>query len=145
MNPPGPMRKPVRITFRLSHSLCPSARAICVALVTVLCLTVTASAMAWRHPTGSERQAITNAASRTPHAGHSKVHVSRIRVSTVGPWASTTVAVYFGNVPDFATDILHKVHGKWINDGAGTSGEWCVMPRKDQRNLGFPAGALCGK
>lgn len=108
-----------------------------MALVSVLCLTLTASAMAWRDPTRSERQAITLAASRTPHAGHSKVHVSRIRVSTVGPWASAELVIYLGNVPDDATDILHKVHGKWLNDGAGTAGEWCVMPRKDQQNLGF--------
>jgi hypothetical protein len=40
-------------------------------------------------------------------------------------------------LPDGATDILHKVHGKWINDGAGTAGEECVMPPKDRRNLGF--------
>ena len=38
---------------------------------------------------------------------------------------------------------MHKVHGKWINVGAGTGGEWCVMPRKDIRNLGFPLSYLC--
>jgi hypothetical protein len=30
------------------------------------------------------------------------------------------------------------VHDKWRNVNAGTSGEWCVMPRRDQRNLGWP-------
>ena len=111
--------------------------------VTVLCLALTASAMAWRHPTRSERMAITRAASRTPHAGHSKVQVSGIRVSTVGPWASAELTIYVANSPDYATDILHKVHGKWISDGAGTSGEWCVMPRADVQNLGFPVSYRC--
>ena len=115
-----------------------------LALVTVLCLTLTASAVAWRNPTRSERAQIIRAASRTPTAtAREKVHVSRIRVSTVGPWASATITIYFGNEPDDATDILHKVHGKWINEGAGTAGEWCVMPGKDQRNLDFPAGYPC--
>jgi hypothetical protein len=119
---------------------------VAVLTVTVLCLALAASAMAWRHPTRSERSAITRAASRTPTSPpHKKVHVRDIRVSTVGPWASATIAIYFGNVPDYATDTLHKVHGKWINDGAGTSGEWCVMPRKDRRNLGFDVvGYVCG-
>lgn len=116
-----------------------------VAFVTVLCLTLTASAMAWRQPTRSERSAIVRAAGRTPHAfPHKKVHVSRIRVSTVGPWARATIAIYFGNVPDYATDILHKVHGRWIVANTGTAGEECVMPRKDRRNLGFGYYS-CGK
>jgi hypothetical protein len=93
--------------------------------------------MAWRHPTRRERSAITRAASRGAAPPHNRIHVSRIRVSTVGPWARATVTIYFGKVLDDATDILHNVHGKWINDGAGTAGEECVMPRKDRRNLGF--------
>jgi hypothetical protein len=127
------MRKPVRITFRLSHSQYPSARTMCVALVGVLCLTVTASAMAWRRPTGGERKAITHAAISAA-APHKKVHVSKIRLSTVGPWASAGVTIY---PLGLSTDILHKVHGKWILASNGTAGEWCVMPRKDQQNLGF--------
>lgn len=111
--------------------------------MTVFCLAVTASAIASRHPTESERSAITRAASRTPHAGHLKVHVSRIRVSTVGSWASAVVTIYDANVPDSATDILHKVQGKWIVASTGTSGEWCVMPRKDVQNLGFPVSYPC--
>jgi hypothetical protein len=74
-----------------------------------------------------------------------KVHVSFIRVSTVGPWARATITIYFGKAADHATDILHNVRGKSINDGAGTSGEECVMPPKDRRNLGFgyyPCGRL---
>jgi hypothetical protein len=106
--------------------------------VTALCLVVPASAMAWRHPTPSERSAITRVARHTPHAGRSNVQVSYIRVSTVGPWASATVAIQVAGFPDYATDILHKVHGSWTNASVGTSGEWCVMPRKDKRNLGFP-------
>jgi hypothetical protein len=111
--------------------------------VAAVCLTFTASAMAWRQPTASERQAITRAASRTPTAApHPKVHVSNIRVSTVGPWASARITIYIGGGPDIATDILHKVRGKWINAGAGTAGEECVMPLKDRRNLGL-AGYPC--
>jgi hypothetical protein len=86
--------------------------------VLLLYLTFAASAMAWRPPTQSQRQ-----------------------VSTVGPWASAGVTIY---PLGLSTDILHKVHRKWILASNGTAGEWCVMPRKDQRNLGFPAGALCG-
>jgi hypothetical protein len=123
----------------------PAAGTICVAAASVLWLTLTASAMAWRHPTASERGAITRAASRTPTSPpHKMVHVSRIRVSTVGPWASATITIYVGNVPDAATDILHKVHGKWINAGAGTAGEQCVMPLKDRRDLGL-AGYPCAQ
>lgn len=117
-----------------------SRRLLCGALVTMtaLCLTLTASAMAWRQPTRDERQAIAQAASRTPHTpADKKVHVSRIHVSTVGPWASAGITIYFGNTPDTAIDILHKVHGKWINVTAGTSGEECVMPSADRLNLGF--------
>jgi hypothetical protein len=110
-----------------------------LAVVAVLWLALTATAMAWRHPTAGERRAITRAASRTPNASpvHKPVHVSRIRVSTVGPWASATIAVDVGGALDTATDILHKVHGKWVNAGAGTAGEECVMPVKDRRDLGF--------
>ncbi len=127
-----------QIPCRLSVSTRSRGRPMCVALVTMLSLTLTASAMAWRHPTASERQAIIRAASRTPTSPpHEKVHVSNIRVSTVGPWARATITIYFGKAPDAATDILHKVHGKWVNVGAGTSGEECAMPPKDRQNLGF--------
>lgn len=118
-------------------------RTACGALVTVLFFMLTTSAIAWRAPTRSEQQAIMRVATQTPHAGGSKVKVSRIHVSTVGPWASATVAIYFGNSPDYATDILHEVHGRWLNVSDGTAGEWCVMPRQDQHNLGFPAGYPC--
>jgi hypothetical protein len=99
--------------------------------------------MAWRGPTRRERAAITVVAMAAPQAGHSAVHVGNIRVSTVGPWASATVTIYFGKAPDTATDILHRVAGKWRNAGIGTAGEWCVMPIKDQRNLGFPTSYPC--
>jgi hypothetical protein len=112
-------------------------------LVALMCLAITSSAIAWRHPSRSERTQITTAAKRTEHAGSGKVQVSNIRVSTVGPWASATLTIYFGTAPDTATDILHKVRRKWTNAGDGTAGEWCVMPRKDQRNLGFPADYPC--
>jgi hypothetical protein len=114
-----------------------SGWAVCAALVSAFCLTVAASALAWRSPTAGERTAITSAALRTPTAAHRKVHVSRIRVSTAGPWASALVAVYFGQQPDYATDILHKVYGKWRVASTGTAGEGCVMPRQDQRSLGL--------
>lgn len=113
-----------------------------VALVTVLCLACAASAMAWRPATASERVAITKAAMSTPHAGGS-VKVTRIRVSTVGPWASATVTIEVGGSPDTAVDILHDVHGQWVYDSVGTAGEWCVMPRKDIQNLGFPVSYPC--
>jgi hypothetical protein len=102
-----------------------------------LSLTLTATAQAWRKPTASERRAITRAASTTPHAGNSKVRVSRIRVSTAGPWASATLTIVVGGVGDNATAILRKVRGKWRSAGVGTAGEECVMPLKDRRNLGF--------
>jgi hypothetical protein len=111
-----------------------------VLTVILLCFVLAASAMAWRRPTQGERKAITQAVLSTS-APHKKVRVSNIRVSTVGPWASAAVTIN----PLTSTDILHKVHGKWIRARNGTAGEWCVMPRKDQRNLGFPVGALCGK
>jgi hypothetical protein len=114
-----------------------SGRAACLASVTAVCLALAASALAWRHPTPSERSAITRVASDTPTASHKKVRVSAIRVSTAGPWASAQVAVYFGKQPDYATDILHQVHGKWIVASTGTAGEGCVMPRKDQQSLGL--------
>ncbi len=108
------------------------------AVVVALWLTPTASALASRAPTAAERRAITKVASHTPNAAPGKkVQVSRIRISTVGPWARATITIYFGNAPDTATDILHKVHGTWVNAGAGTAGEECVMPLKDRRNLGF--------
>ena len=129
------MFKPWRRTRRVAR--------VAVLTVIVLCLALTASAIAWRHPTRSERSAITRAASRTPHAGHSNVQVSGIRVSTVGPWASARVMIYVASLPDYATDILHKVHGRWIVASTGTAGEWCVMLRKDVQNLGFPVSYRC--
>src|SRR3954453_3080467 len=114
------------------------AGAIAVVLTVVLSLTLTASAAAWRHPTASERRAIVRVGKRTPTAApHPTVRVSFIRVSTVGPWAAATVTITVANAPDTATLILHKVRGRWTNAGAGTSGEECVMPLKDRRNLGF--------
>lgn len=117
----------------------------CAVVLGLLCLIWTASAWAWRRPTVRERRAISQVAAHTPHAGPSKVTVSNIRVSTVGPWASATVTIYFGSEPDNAVDILHEVDAKWTNASDGTAGEWCVMPRKDQRNLGFPSGYPCGQ
>ena len=116
---------------------------LALAVVAVVLSLVAAVALAWRGPTGSERQAIAAVARRTPHAGSSRVSVSHIRVSTVGPWASAVVTIYFGSEPDNAVDILHKVHGKWHNANIGTAGEWCVMPVKDQRNLGFSSSYPC--
>jgi hypothetical protein len=100
-------------------------------------------ALAWRTASARERRAITSVARQVPHAGSSKVYVSHIRVSTVGPWASATITIYFGKEPDNAVDILHDTHGAWHNAGLGTAGEWCVMPAKDQRNLGFSTSYPC--
>jgi hypothetical protein len=111
----------------------------------VLSLVLAAVAMAWRRPTRAEKVAIARVAMMAPHAGRSAVHVSDIRVATVGPWASATVTIYFGKLADSAVDILHKVAGKWRNASLGTAGEWCVMPTADQRNLGFPTSYPCRK
>ena len=116
---------------------------IALAAALVLCLSLTAAATASRKPTASERKAITAAARRAPHAGTGKVSVSRIRVSTVGPWASATLTLNVMGIDDNATDILHKVHGKWRSVSVGTAGEECVMPLKDRKNLGFQPGGLC--
>ena len=108
-----------------------------VAAAAVLVLVPVASALASRAPTAAERRAITRVAKRTPSAQNKTVHVSRIRVSTVGPWARATITIFFGTAGGAATDVLHKVHGTWVNAGAGTAGEECVMPPKDRRDLGF--------
>lgn len=114
-------------------------------VVLALSLAFTAEAFGWRQPTRGEREAITSVAARVPHAGGSRVRVSRIRVSTVGPWASASLTIEVDGYPDDAVDILHKVHGKWRNASWGTSGEWCVMPRRDQRNLDFDTSYPCGQ
>ena len=114
------------------------AGATAVVVVMVLCLTLTASAAAWRHPSATERRAIVRVGKRTPTAApHTAVRVSFIRISTVGPWAAATVTITVANAPDTATLILHKLRGRWTNANVGTSGEECVMPLKDRRNLGF--------
>jgi hypothetical protein len=118
-------------------------RATSAALAALVFLALAASALAWRAPRQSERRAITAAAERAPHAGGSKVTVSRIRVSTVGPWASATLTIYLQGSPDTATDILRKTHGSWRSVSVGTSGEWCAMPRADQVNLGFGHAPPC--
>jgi hypothetical protein len=115
----------------------------CALAMLLVALGAAASAWAWRRPNASERPAIVAAAKRTPHAGTSSVHISEIRLSTVGPWASATVTIYFAGEADKAVDILHRVRGAWKNASVGTAGEWCVMPVKDQRNLGFPASYPC--
>jgi len=123
--------------MRLSRVKTPVA----LVAVTVLSLVFAGAASAWRAPTLSERQAIRRVAEGTGHAGAGKVHVSDIHVSTVGPWSSAVIAVYFNGEPDDAVDILHKVHGTWLltKHSPGTFGEQCGigMPRKDQQNLGF--------
>ena len=81
----------------------------------------------------------------TPHAGGSTVKVADIRVSTVGPWASALVTIEVDGSSDSATDILHDVHGQWVYDSVGTSGEWCVMPRNDIQNLGFSVNYRCSR
>jgi hypothetical protein len=132
------------MTVSFTHT--PALRRTATVTVTALCvgMSTASAAFAWRNPTRRERAAITKAAKRTPTSPpHKKVHVSHIHVSTVGPWASAKLTIYFGSMPDTATDILHKVRGKWVNDGDGSAGEWCVMPRKDQRNLGFPTNYPC--
>lgn len=108
-----------------------------------LCVVLSAPAVASRRPTQWERQAITRVGERTPHAGNSRVYVRNIRVSTIGPWASATLTIYFGEEPDNAIGIFHYKRGRWTIGSVGTSGEWCVMPAKDQRNLGFPASYPC--
>lgn len=109
--------------------------------IAVMGLLFAASAGASRRPTRNERRAITRVAKRSPHAGSQKVHVSHIRVSTVGPWASARVTIFVDRQADSATDVLRKVRGRWrlTKHSPGTVGEWCGigMPRKDQRNLGF--------
>jgi hypothetical protein len=104
-------------------------------------LVVAASAVASRAPTRGERAAIARVARHSPRAGSSPVLISRIRVSTVGPWASAVVTSYTGHHdPDTALDILHKRHGRWrlTKHSPGTAGVSCGigMPRSDQRNLG---------
>jgi hypothetical protein len=120
------------------------ANVTATAALILLWLTVTASALAWRGPTESERKAITRAAERTPHAaGTGRVYVGQIRVSTVGPWASAEGTIYVPE-PDNATIILHKIHDQWKYGNVGTAGEQCIMPRADQQNLGFgKEAAVC--
>jgi hypothetical protein len=122
----------------------PRIRHLMIALlgVSALGLLFVARASAWRKPTPSERSAIVGVAKRTPHAGNSPIHVSNIRVSTVGPWASANITVYVGSnhVPDGAFEILRKQHGRWVltKHSPGTAAVSCGigMPLKDQRNLG---------
>lgn len=108
-----------------------------------LCLSVVATADAWRLPTRRERRGITRAAKRSPHAGSSAVHVGNIRVSTVGPWAWVRITIVVDHSPDSAVDVLHKVRGVWrlTKHSPGTAEVQCGigMPRKDQRSLGLPA------
>jgi hypothetical protein len=108
-----------------------------------LCVALSAPALASRRPTQWERQAITRVGERTPHAGNSRVYVRNIRVSTIGPWASALLTIHFGEHPDNAIGIFHYTRGRWTSASIGTAGEWCVMPAKDQRNLGFPASYPC--
>jgi hypothetical protein len=105
-----------------------------VTLALILALALPPSALAWRQPTPSERRAITQAAEHASHEGRGKIYVSKIRVSTVGPWASAELTKYEPG-PNRATDALHKVHGKWTNARVGSLGAVCVMPAADQQNL----------
>jgi hypothetical protein len=98
--------------------------------------------MAWRGPSRGERHAIVSAAQDAQRAEPTKpVHVSDIRISTVGPWASAAFTLYFGNEGDSALAMLRKVRGRWVitAHSPGTEGVQCGigMPHKDQRNLGL--------
>jgi hypothetical protein len=133
---------PVRRQGKPRRPAVAGASAVTVAFALSIAL-ATPVALAWRQATAKERRSITSVARQAPHAGSSKVYVSHIRVSTVGPWASATVTIYFGKEPDSAVDILNYIHGAWHNAGVGTAGEWCVMPAKDQRNLRFSTSYHC--
>ena len=133
----GPALGPVRWSFSSAIVLA----VMITGLAVIASLLFASSSMAWRPPVGREARAITQAAKKTRTAYPNKtVHVSGIRVSTVGPWASATITIYIRRSPNSATDILHKVGRRWVNVDAGTSEEQCVMPVKDQRNLGFSEG-----
>lgn len=119
--------------------------ALSYATVLLASLAAAATALAWRHPTPSERRAITKAVVQyTEGPRHLEVRASDIRVSAVGPWASATNTIYMHHkIADSAEDILHLIRGTWKVASVGTAGEWCVMPTRDQRNLGFGPGYPC--
>ncbi len=104
----------------------------------VLALLPVASALAWRGPTAAQRRAIDAAAQHAKHVG-GRIHVSHIRVSTVGPWAYARLTVYFGGEPDVAAAVLHRVHGHWrvAKGSPGSDQVQCAsgMPHADLRNL----------
>lgn len=121
------------------------SRAICAcAILSVLLVGVVfaSPAGAWRRPTASEKRAITRQAKHTPHHGSpkKKIHVSDIRVSTVGPWAIATIALYFNHRPLTAYAFLHKIGHRWhLSRGSGT-GVSCNtgMPERVQEDLEVP-------
>jgi hypothetical protein len=130
----------MRIDCMLGHHSWIRRGAAALGAIGVVTLTAAGSATASRAPTPGERAAISRVGKRTPHAaGTGRVHVSHIRVSTVGPWASAQIAVYVGNQPDSALEILRYRSGQWrlTKHSPGTEDVSCGigMPLKDQRNL----------
>jgi hypothetical protein len=114
--------------------------ALAAALLAALCSFSASAAMAWRAPTHRERRAITRVARGSSHAfPRKRVHVSRIHVSTLGPWATALIAIYFNHEPDDAIDVLHKVGHRWrlTRHSPGTFHEACGigMPHRVQRDL----------
>ena len=118
-------------------------RAIKISVVIASAFVFPAAALAWHQPTRFERAQITAAARNVSHAGTQRVYVGQIHVSSVGPWASAGVTLYFNGQPDEAIDILHFRRGRWRNASIGSAGEWCIMPTVDQRNLGFSGDYPC--
>lgn len=118
------------------------AESLPVGVAGLVSLVFAGSAMAWTRPSPSTRTAITNAAKRSLHAGTGRIHVSDIRVSTVGPWASVALTIYVAHQPDRALAVLHKIRGRWVETAhsPGTSRVQCRsgMSHRDQRNLGLP-------
>jgi hypothetical protein len=110
--------------------------------VLLAAMVLPSSAGAWRRPIPSEKRAITRLAKRTPHAGTptKKIHVSDIRVSTVGPWALASIALYFNQRPLLAYAFLHKIGHRWhLSRGSG-AGVSCGthMPDPVKEDLGVP-------
>lgn len=121
-----------------------TVRVSVVAFVAVLSVGVLfpAPAGAWRRPTPREKRVLTRLAKRTPHAGSpkKKIHVSDIKVSTVGPWAIATISAFYNHRPLAAYAFFHKYGHRWhLSRGSG-AGVSCGtrMPDPVKTDLGVP-------
>jgi len=103
-------------------------------------LLASAPALAARSATAPERRAITHAAAIADGSPTQRVRVTNIKVSTAGPWATATVAIYLKRTktPEMVSEeTFFRLHGRWWDTTDGNAPQR-TAPAAVVSDLGLP-------